>query len=71
MKELVMPTADDYIALAEKWVADAVIEQPTNPTGAGACAQISQAYTAIATLALRQRATSIGADHKRTDLGEF
>lgn len=66
-----MATADDYIALAEKWVADAVIEQPTNPTGAAACAQISQAYIAIATLALGQRATSIGGDHRRTDLGEF
>jgi hypothetical protein len=64
-----MPSADEYVALAEKWVADAVIEQSTNPTSAAASAQISQAYAALAGLALRQRSTTIDAEHRRFDLG--
>lgn len=50
-----MATVDECLDEANRWLTSAATKEPTDPASAAACAQISQAYTALAHFKFLQR----------------
>ena len=65
-KGLVMKTEEEYLTKADEWIDTAERLDFDHVADAAHCAEISQAYTALAQFALASRVATVEAGARRT-----